>query len=322
MIQPGKQKALPDLTIVFLNRFAFWRWRLFYWRSTLCIFSIVTPFLSITSLWTLVGAGLCLRGLPWLILAVVASRKCFRYLCGHWCDFSRLVRGSTAIYWSHNSSTPSTLATVTSAPGRPDLASSLTTSALLPCGAAKGSWDVLGSCLSIRTWSHCLDMDSGEFSQATCCGEGICHAGRSGRQRPGTMDDNGLIGNQQCWPALSNIQPFFKTKTGFVEHCWLERLEGFTVWMFMMVYASVMTMSDNHDRCWSSVNVSGRREAWKWTARQTRQRWAKLVTHSDTTLRKSHDLKQKRDLSCRRDAGLTELIIKNEDIGGESALSS
>ena len=101
-----------------------------------------------------------------------------------------------------------------------------------------------------------------------------------------------------------------QTKTGFVECCWLERLEGFTVWMFMMVYASVMTMSDNHDRCWSSVNVSGRREAWKWTAKQTRQRWAKLVTHSDTTLRKSHDLKQKRDLSCRRDAGLTELIKK------------
>lgn len=55
MIQPGKQMALPDLTIVFLNRFAFWRWRLFYWRSTLYIFSIVTPFLSIISLWTLVG---------------------------------------------------------------------------------------------------------------------------------------------------------------------------------------------------------------------------------------------------------------------------
>ena len=158
-------------------------------------------------------------------------------------------------------------------------------------------------------------MDSGEFSQATCCGEGICHAGRSGRQRPGTM----------VWLEISNVGQlcptfghFSKPRPDLLSIADWKDWKGLLyecLWWFMM------TMFDNHDRCWSSVNVSGRREAWKWTAKQTRQRWAKLVTHSDTTLRKSHDLKQKRDLSCRRDAGLTELI-KNEDIVGESALSS
>ena len=189
-----------------------------------------------------------------------------------------------------------------------------------PCTAALWSWlRVPGrfwEVVLIETWSHCPDLDGiRAFSQATRCGKGICHAGRSWRQRPGTM----------VWLEVSNVGQLCP----MVSHFSKPRPESSSIsdwkdWKGLWSYDGLCISDDN---VWQSrplliVCVSGRREAWKWTAKQTRQRWAKLVTHSDTILRKSHDLKQKGDLlSCRRDVGLTE-FIKFEDIGGESALPS
>jgi hypothetical protein len=64
-----------------------------------------------------------------------------------------------------------------------------------------------------------------------------------------------LIGNQQCWPALSNIQPFFKPRPDLLSVADWKDWKGLLyecLWWFMHQWWQCLTITTVADRLWMS----------------------------------------------------------------------